>query len=195
MTSVPELRSETPGFEIAWRSLAHSRFLPFTLLALGTVSNAVYAHSPLVAFAALSGVTLSRRRAIAIPLLIWLVNQSIGFGLRGYPLTATAFTWGALMGIGALLVAGFASWRPRFSQTSWTGHFLWMAIAFLGGFVLYQGLIALAYPLLADGHRMGWDVISKLLLKQLVWGGAIALGHTVLLWRSLTKRRTIHSSF
>jgi len=181
-------------FESAWRSLAHSRFLPFTLLALGTVSSVVYAHSPQVAFAALSGVTLSRRWAIAIPLLIWWVNQIIGFGWRGYPLTATAFTWGALMGIGTLLVAVFASWRPRFSQTGWTGHFLWMAIALLGGFVLYQGLIALAYPLLADGHRMGWDVISKLLLKQLVWGGAIALGHTVLLGRSFADQQRMNPS-
>ena len=53
----------------------------------------------------------------------------MGFGLRGYPLSATAFTWGALMGIGTLLVIAFASIRPGFSQASWAGHFLWIAIA------------------------------------------------------------------
>jgi len=52
----------------------------------------------------MSGVALNRRRAIATALLIWLVNQVIGFGLRDYPLSATAFTWGTLMGIGTLLV-------------------------------------------------------------------------------------------
>lgn len=128
---------------------------------------------------------LTRRRAIAVALLIWLVNQGIGFALRGYPLSAVAFTWGTLMGIGVLLVVAFASWRPAFSQSTWAGHFQWMAIALLGGFVLYQGLIMLAFPLLSDGHQMGWDIVGKLFVKQLVWAGAIALGHSLLLKRTL----------
>ena len=174
--------SPSGGFAHAWRSLARSRVWPFLLLALGTASNVVYAHTPLVAFAAMSGVSLSRRRAIAVALGLWLVNQTIGFGLRGYPLTGTAFTWGALMGLGTLLVVGFATMRPTFSQASWAGHGLWALMAVMVGFVLYQGLIMLAYPLLADGHTMGWDIIARLFSKQLIWSIAIALGHTALLW-------------
>ncbi|MGF1499702.1 MAG: hypothetical protein ACFB8W_23190 [Elainellaceae cyanobacterium] len=189
MTLFQPGKSETCNFAQAWRSLAHSRFLPFALLVLGTISNVIYAHTPLVAFAAMSGATLTRRRAIATALLIWLVNQALGFGLRGYPLTATAFTWGALMGVGTLLVAAFASLRPMFSQSSWTGHFLWAAIALVGGFALYQGLIILAYPVLADGHSMGWDVVARLFTKQVIWAGAIALGHGALLWRQVTAFR------
>ncbi len=179
--------SSRVDFSYRWRSLAHSRWLPFTLLTLGTASNAIYAHTPLVAFAAMSGVMLSRRRAIAIALLIWLVNQA--FGLRDYPLSATALTWGALMGLGTLLVVAFASIRPEFSQSSWAGHGLWVAIALIGGFVLYQGLIMLAYPVLADGHVMGWEIIAKLFINQVMWTGAIALGHGVLLWRHLSQLR------
>lgn len=177
------------NFFDGWRSLAHSRWIPFALLALGTASNAVYAHTPLVAFAAMGGVVLNRRRAIAIALLIWMVNQAIGFGLRGYPLGATAFIWGALMGIGTLLVVTFASIRPEFSQSSWMGHWVWVAIALIGGFVLYQGLIMLAYPVIADGHFMGLDIIAKLFVKQVMWTGAIALGYGVLLWRHLSQLR------
>lgn len=173
-------------FSDGWRSLAQSRWLPFALLTLGTFSNAIYAHTPLVAFAAMSGAVLNRRRAIAVALLIWLVNQSIGFGLRSYPLSATALTWGALMGVGTLLVVTFASIRPRFSQSSWAGHGLWVAIALIGGFGIYQGLIALAYPVMADGHFMGWDMIAKLFMKQVIWAGAIALGHGAMLWRQFT---------
>jgi len=73
---------EPIDFSYGWRSLAYSRWLPFTLLALGSASNAIYAHTPLVAFAAMSGVVLNRRQAIAIALLFWLVNQAIGFGLH-----------------------------------------------------------------------------------------------------------------
>jgi hypothetical protein len=182
----------TSGFAQAQRSLAHSRILPFALLALGTASNIIYAHTPLVAFAAMSGVTVTRRRAIAVALLVWFVNQLIGFGLRGYPLTETAFTWGALMGIGTLLVVAFASLRPGFSQSSWTGHGLWVAIAVMIGFSVYQGLIMLAYPLLADGgHSMGWDMVASLFVKQVTWTGAIALGHGAMLWRQVA---LLHSS-
>lgn len=180
-------------FSYGWRSLAHTRWLPFALLTLGTASNVIYAHTPLVAFAAMSGVALKRRRAIAVALSIWLVNQAIGFGLRGYPISATAFTWGALMGVGTLLVAAFASIRPRFSQSSWAGHFLWAVIAVLGGFVLYQGLIMLAYPVMADGHFMSWKIISQLFVKQMVWAGAITLGHGLGLWRQLSKLRFMQS--
>ncbi|NEP55169.1 MAG: hypothetical protein F6K65_42855, partial [Moorea sp. SIO3C2] len=166
---------------------------PFALLTLGTASNVIYAHTPLVAFAAMGGVALNRRRAITLALLIWLVNQATGFGFRGYPLSPTAFTWGALMGIGTLLVAAFASIQPRGSQSSWAGHCLWMGIAVLGGFVLYQGLILLAYPLIADGHFMAWDIVAKLFMKEAVWAGAIALGHGIGLWRQLSQLRCLQS--
>ena len=185
--------SEHVDFSYGWRSLAHSRWLPCALLALGTASNVIYAHTPLVAFAAMSGVALNRRPAIATALLIWLVNQAIGFRLRGYPLSATAFIWGALMGIGTLLVIAFASIRPGFSQSSWAGHFLWVAIAILGGFVLYQGLIMLAYPVMADGHFMSWEIIAKLFVKQAMWAGAIALVHGLGLWRQLSHLRSTQS--
>ncbi len=176
----------------AWRSLADSRFLSLSLLGLGTFSNVIYAHTPLVAFAVISGIALPRQRAIAVALLIWLVNQVIGFGIRDYPLEITAFTWGLIMGIGTLIVVAGASLRPRFSQSSWLGHGGWVAIALVGGFALYQGLIMLSYPMLADGHSMGWDIVAKLFLKQLTWTGAIALGHAVLLWRQVVLLRSAH---
>ncbi len=182
MTAYPDSQPQTPSFERTWRSLANSRLWPFALLTIGTASNSLFAHVPLVAFAVVSGATLTRRRAIAVALLIWFINQMIGFGLRGYPLTSVAFTWGALMGLGTLLVTLGASWRPTFSRVSWGGHWLWLAISILIGFVFYQGIISLAYPLLADGHAMGWDIISKLFVKQLVWSGAIAAGHSLVLW-------------
>lgn len=189
MASYSTASSRTLDFYHGWRSLADGQSLPFLLLVLGTASNTLYAHAPLAAFAALSGASLSRRRAIAIALAIWFVNQAIGFGLQDYPLSATAFTWGALMGMGTLLVVAFASIRPGFSQSSWTGHFVWVAIACISGFVLYQGLMMLVSPMLADGHLMNWDVVAKLFRKQVVWGGALALGHGVLLWRHLSSLR------
>lgn len=180
-----EFSAVTTRFEATWRSLAMSRWWPFVLIAVGTASNGMYAHTPLVAFAAMGGVTLLRRRAIAITLLIWLVNQSVGFGLRGYPLSVTAFAWGALMGTGTLLVVAFASWRPSFARTSWLGHGLWLAISVLVGFGLYQGLILLVHPLMADGHWMDWAIVVKLFGKDLAWTGMMAIVHSLLLlWQA-----------
>ena len=178
--------AKTASFSQSWRVLAHSRLLPFLLLALGTVSSGVYAHAPLVSFAAMSGITLLRRRAIIIALSIWLVNQIIGFTFRGYPLTGTAFMLGMLMGIGTLLTVIWASLRPTFSRISWSGHFSWEIISIVVGFVLYQGLISLAYPLMADGHTMSWDIVASIFSKQGMWAGAISLGHAALLWRQMT---------
>ena len=181
-----EFSTVTTQFEAAWRSLATSRWWPFALIAVGAASNGMHVHTPLVAFAAMSGVTLLRRQAISIALLIWLVNQSVGFGLRGYPLSATAFTWGALMGGGTLLVVAFASWRPNFACTSWLGHGLWLAISVLVGFGLYQGLILLVHPLMADGHWMDWAIVMKLFSKDVALAGMIAIVHSLLLWRQAT---------
>lgn len=146
----------TTRFSRAWRSLAHSRLLPFLLLALGTASNSLCAHVPLVSFAATSGAVLPRRRAIAVA------------------------------GVGTLLAVIWASLRPAFSRSSWAGHFSWEIVAVMVGFVLYQGLILLAYPLMAEGHAMGWDVVAKIFGEQVVWAGAIALGHGALLWQQMT---------
>ncbi|MFK8186254.1 MAG: hypothetical protein AB8B99_22995 [Phormidesmis sp.] len=177
--------TKTTSFARAGRSLAHSWLLPFLLLTIGTASNIIYAHAPLVAFAAMSGVILSRQRAIAVALAIWFINQIIGFGLRGYPLASTALSWGALMGIGTLLAVMWASLRPTFSRSTWAGHFAWTIVAVSVGFVLYQVLIMLAYPLLADGHAMGWNVIASIFRTQVQWAGAIAFGHSLLLCRQM----------
>ncbi|MEM6520277.1 MAG: hypothetical protein AAF722_13215 [Cyanobacteria bacterium P01_C01_bin.70] len=186
MSDAAPISVAATSFEAAWRSLANSRLLPFALLAIGTVSNVAYAHTPLVAFAVMSGTLLPRRRALAVAVLIWLVNQGVGFGWRGYPLADSAFIWGGLMGLGTFLVAMFASWRPGIARTSWLGHWLWWAIALLVGFGLYQGPILLAYPLLADGHWITGAIVLKLLWKQTVWAGAIAMAYGLLLWRQLT---------
>ena len=187
-------QSSTSNLKItaqAWRLIANGRFWPFTLLVAGVASNGVYAHAPLAAFACMSGATLSRRRAIGVALLIWLVNQAIGFGLRGYPLTSTAFTWGVLMGIGTLLAAVAASWRPGWCQDSFSRYLRWMAIATLLGFAVYQSLILFAFPVLADGHLMGWEIVSKLFIKHLTWAGGITIVHSILLWRTINRRQSV----
>ena len=127
----------------------------------------------------MGGVMLRPRRAMAVASLIWLIDQVAGLMLRGYPLEQLSMTWAAVMGAGALAVSLLFSQGPDFCRRSWGGHALWSLLALMGGFLLYQGTIALVYPVIVDGHSLGAEVIGRLLQQQLAWGGALAAGHAV----------------
>jgi hypothetical protein len=58
---------------------------------------------PLAAFAAAAALTLSRRDALLLILLVWLANQLVGFTWLDYPWIASTFAWGAALGIVAIL--------------------------------------------------------------------------------------------
>ena len=131
------------------------------------------------------------RRAVAVALLIWLIDQATGFGPRGYPLEQLSLTWAVVMGAGTVAVALLASQGPGFRRRSWSGHALWSLLVLTGGFLLYQGTIALVYPVIVDGHTLGADVITELLRQQLVWGGALALGHGLWLRLNITQSAPI----
>ncbi len=177
MTTRRDTSVRTPLFVKGWQAIAYSRLWPMILLAIGVASSLIYAHAPLPAFAAVSGMTLPRRRAFGLVGALWAISQGLGFTLRGYPLELTAIAWGAVMGVGALFAVNLSSRRPAALQRDWRGHWTWGAIALAGSVVLYQGLILLAFPLLASGHSMGWGVVGQLLLKQVAWATAIAVCH------------------
>ena len=167
------------NFEAAFHQLESNRWLPLGLIAAGTLSSVVTPHAPLAAFAAMGGVMLRSRRAMAVVSLIWLIDQGAGVALRGYPLEQLSMTWAAVMGAGALAVSLLFSQGPGFCRRSWGGHALWSLLALMGGFLLYQGTIALVYPVIVDGHSLGAEVIGGLLQQQLAWGGALAAGHAL----------------
>ena len=172
-------QQKAASFEAAFHQLESNRWLPLGLIAAGTLSSVVTPHAPLAAFAAMGGVMLRPRRAMAVASLIWLIDQVTGLVLRGYPLEQLSMTWAAVMGAGALAVSLLFSQGPGFCRRSWGGHALWSLLALTGGFLLYQGTIALVYPVIVDGHSLGAEVIGGLLQQQLAWGGALAAGHAL----------------
>ncbi|MGB3615174.1 MAG: hypothetical protein WBA10_15380 [Elainellaceae cyanobacterium] len=179
MTTYQDASVRTPLFIKGWQAIAYSRLWTTIVLAVGVASSLMSAHAPLAAFATVSGITLPRPRAVGMVTAIWLVNQGLGFTLRGYPLEKTAIAWGLIMGVGAILAVNLSSHRPVMMQQTWGGYCRWGAIAFIGSVVLYQGLILLAFPLLASGHSMGWDIAGKLVLKQAVWAGGLVACHAL----------------
>jgi hypothetical protein len=162
-----------------WQVIAQSGYWFFGLMALGSFSSALYPHPPLVAFATVAGATLPRRKALLAAIAIWFVNQILGYGLRGYPQTLESVAWGLLMGVSVVLVAGFATLRPSFSQHSFKGHWLWMAIALVSGFLLFQG-VTLAFLTLLGGHGLNSTILAWLFGKELVWAIALTSVYSLL---------------
>src|SRR5271157_2437717 len=65
---------------------------------------------PLAAFAAAAALSLSRRDALLLILLVWLANQLVGFTVLHYPWTASTFTWGVVLGAVAILATSAGQW-------------------------------------------------------------------------------------
>ncbi|MGF1536725.1 MAG: hypothetical protein ACFB4J_09630 [Elainellaceae cyanobacterium] len=179
MTTRRDTSIQTSLFVKGWQAIAYSRLWSMVLLGAGVASSLIFAHAPLPAFATASGMTLPRRRAFVVVVAIWGINQALGFTLRGYPLEPTAIAWGFVMGIGALLAVNLSSRRLDPLRWTWTGYWFWAAIAFFGSVAVYQGLIALVFPLLAQGHSMGWEILGRLIMKQAVWAAGILSCHAL----------------
>jgi hypothetical protein len=102
---------------------------------------------PLAAFAAASALSLSRRDALILILLVWLANQLVGFTLLDYPWTASAFAWGAVLGIVAILATLAGRWMVWRSMT--TGEAVTFTATFLTAFAVYEAaLFAISEALL-----------------------------------------------
>lgn len=162
----------------------------YSLIAIGSVSGLIYPHVPLVSFAAVTGVTLSRKQAVISTLLIWFVNQFYGFTVRQYPLSAISFAWGVTMGIGAIAVALVASIQPKFSHHSWVGKSLWLGIALLLGFITYQSGTLLVNQWVGM-HGLTADVFLRILAREIIWVSALFAFYTVIALNEQRLQRTL----
>lgn len=104
--------------------------------------------TPLAAFAALAALTMTRRDALLLIGLVWLTNQSVGFGVLHYPWTADCLAWGVGLGIVALLATLGAEWTAeRFNPLGRLAS----AMAFLAAFAIYEGLLFLTSIIVQSG--------------------------------------------
>jgi hypothetical protein len=108
--------------------------------------------------------------------------------LRDYPRTSESVTWGLIIGLGTLLVALLASIKPKFSREKIGGHFLWLGVSFVGGFILFEGLILLTGILPGISHDLTPAILTHLLIKESIWIVPLALAHMFLVRRSQIAR-------
>ncbi len=93
---------------------------------------------PFAAFGAIAALTLPRRDALLLTAALWLVNQLIGFTILHYPTDGLTLTWGAVLGVVAVLstVAAQAVMRGR-------GLVAAALSSFAAAFIVYEGSLYL----------------------------------------------------
>ncbi len=132
---------------------------------------------PFAALATIAALTLRTRRAAGLVGVVWLVNQVVGFGFRGYPHTMDSVGWGIAIGVGAFgaLVAArlVVGTSPRILSPR-------TPVALLAAFIAYEVLL-FAYALVAGGlDTFAPDIVAGIGMTDLIWFVALAGLHLAL---------------
>jgi hypothetical protein len=131
-----------------WR---HPLWLALLVGASIVFSLGVACAVPLAAFAATVALSLSRRDALLLILLVWLANQLVGFTLLDYPWTASTVAWGAALGAVAVLATWAGQSMARCFQSTARG--ITVAATFLVAFAVYEAaLFAISATLLGGAE-------------------------------------------
>ena len=174
--SMPTL-SQLNLWQTAGEMVSNSNKWQLSLIAIGSASSIIYPHVPLVGFAAVAGNTLTRKKALITVTSIWFANQLYGFTIRQDPRTLESFTWGLVMGLGIFAVTWLVTLQPKFSRRSFRGYLLWLAIAVVGGYAIYQGSIVLIAQLMG-GHGFSSAILWGIFIKNAIWVAALAAIHS-----------------
>lgn len=164
------------SWQKANKAISQSNRWQMFLIAVGSASSVVYPHVPLVSFAAVAGNTLTRKKALITAMSIWFANQLYGFTIRQYPRTLESFTWGLVMGLGMLLITWLITLQPKFSRRNFQGYLIWLAIAFVGGYAIYQGSMLLIAQVMS-GHGFSSAVLWGIFVKNFIWVTALSGVH------------------
>ena len=158
-------------------------YLLVLYITISTLFNFPFACStPLVALAVVATLTLPVRIAFATVALAWLINQFLGYGLLGYPITDTmSFVWGGIIGASALVA--LAACQFLSNKLPSTHYLLTTAILFAISFIAYQGsMFAMA---LAIGDSDG--AFSLSIIGHVFATNAIAMPIYGATWIALSK--------
>jgi hypothetical protein len=133
-----------PSAPLDWR---HPLWLGLLVGASLVFSLGLACAVPFAAFAAAAALSLSRRDAFILILLVWLANQLVGFTFLDYPWTATTFAWGVALGIVAILATLAGRWMVRHSMKA--RETVTFTATFLIAFAVYEAaLFAISATLL-----------------------------------------------
>jgi hypothetical protein len=120
---------------------------------------------------------LSRRDALLLVILVWLSNQLVGFIFLDYPRTASAFAWGAVLGIVAILATVAGQWlATRFAHAARPAR---CAATFIVAFAVYESVLFAVSATLLGGTEIYTAAIQGriFLINAAAFFGLLALNH------------------
>jgi hypothetical protein len=163
-----------PSVALDWR---HSLWLGLLVGASMIFSLGLACAVPLAAFAAAAALSLSRRDALLLVMLVWLANQLVGFIFLDYPWTASTFAWGAVLGIEAILATLAGQWiAKRFADTSRSVRFV---ATFLIAFAVYEAALFAVSATLLGGTEIYTAAIQGriFVINAAAFAGLLVLNH------------------
>ena len=128
-------------------------------------SLALACATPFPALATVAGIWMSRRDALTLVGVAWLVNQSIGYLVLGYPQTWDSFAWGGAIGIAAALAALVVTECARRLGAT----FKIIALAFVTAFAVYEATLVAATTILPSSmEAFSLSVVSWIFCVNLL---------------------------
>ena len=141
---------------------------PALLVAAALLSSFTFACvTPFAAFAVLTATTMGLPCALAMMVVVWLINQVLGFTALGYPLDGATLAWGGVIGIAAFGATAAVAICLRAVPT-WSLRFRAVA-GFVAAFVVYQAVLLSATAVLGGMQNFGADIVAKLVLSDAGW--------------------------
>lgn len=169
--TINHLSTTSPGADTA------RRLIWIALLAAASIGGSLIfaCATPFVALATLAAINLKRSDAFALAVIVWLVNQAIGYGVLDYPRTVDSVAWGGAIGIAALLATWAALAVGR--EPLRTGPVFAAVIAFAAAFAAYElVLYATSFVLPSSDEAFSWRIVGYILeVNVLAVAGLLAL--------------------
>jgi len=122
--------------ETGW---GHQLWLALLVAASAAFSFVFACATPFAAFAAAAALTLSRRDALRLTVVVWLANQVLGYAVLKYPWTANSFAWGAVLGAAAVLTTVAARWVTL--RLAGRSYGVLALATLLAAFMVYEGVL------------------------------------------------------
>jgi len=126
---------------------------------------------PFAAFGAATALTLDTRDALLLTVAMWLVNQFVGFTYLAYPLDASTLTWGAVLGVVAMLSTLAARGAStRFNASHWS---IVVLTCFAAAFIVYESSLYLVSAAWLGGTE---DFVPAIVLRIFEINSAACIG-------------------
>ena len=147
------------------------------VLTLATIAGSfVFAcATPFPALATLAALHMSRRDAFILTGVIWVANQTVGYGVLHYPQTWDSFAWGIAIGAAAMIATGMAAGTETALRSS--ARPLTMLVSFAAAFAGYEGALYAATAVLpSEPSAFRLSVVLYILeVNAIALGGLLVL--------------------